>query len=53
MNLESKGAPRKLVNIERSLPPNLRALHPNEHEVRQKYQEVYMDDQDTPGQTQT
>ncbi|PKU47574.1 hypothetical protein llap_2118 [Limosa lapponica baueri] len=39
--LEGRGTPGKLGNIQGSSPPSLRVFHPNEYEVRQKYQEAY------------
>lgn len=44
--------PRKLINIQRSPPPRSGAVHPNKEEVRQKYQETFMDERGAPEQTQ-
>lgn len=53
MNHESKWAQESLLILKDHSLPNSRALHLTEDEVRQKCQEAYMDDQDTPGQIQT
>lgn len=49
---EEEGA-RKLLNIQGLFPTSLRVVHPSKEEVRIKHQEVYMEKQGPPGQTQT
>lgn len=43
-----KRGPKKLVDVEGIHPPSSRAVHPNEQEVRQKYQQTCMDQQRAP-----
>lgn len=46
-------SPRKQGNIQRSLTPCLRMVHPKKYEVRQKCQKVHVDEQIDSGQIQT
>lgn len=39
-----KRGPRKLVDIQGSLLPRSRPMHPDEQEIRQKGQETHMDE---------
>ena len=51
--LRGKRGPGELVDFQGSLLPSSRMVHPHVQEVKQRWQEAYMGEQEAPGLTET